>query len=809
MVLHYTFKGIFRFGIFLVFGFALSFCSEKKQLKERGKIEKVWVLDYVYPNIGSVHGRWFFYTPASTPFGMAKLAPHTNAYGSQGGWMPCGYDDRHRSIEGFGHFHEFQIGGLVTMPVTGPLKTVPGTLGDPDGGYRSRFDKKDETSKPGYYRVLLKDYGITAELTATERVGFHRYTFPESDQARIIFDIGHKQGESSDVIDASIRLSDKREVVGSITTYPEYVKFCQPGARVKMYFVVVLSKTPDGYGTFKDHEVFEGNKEAKGPGIGMFLNFSTKEEERIEMRVGLSYTSIENARKNLIAEGNEKSFADVKKETQKKWNEKLSRIVVEGGKEEDRIKFYTGLYHALLGRGIASDVNGDYPAGDGGIGHIPLDKDGKPKYNHYNTDGIWGAFWNLTQLWALVYPEYLNEYLQSNLDHYRDTGWMHDGIAAEAYANGVPSNFFGLVLASAYQWGVMDFDEEEAYQAARKNELEYHNRPFGTGKYDLGYFIRRGYIPLKDTTISNGWVFNFGASHTLEYSFSSYAVAEFARALGNQADYQKLIDYAKGYQKLFDPETKFIRPREMDGSFLKDFDPMVAWIGFQEGNGYQYTWYVPQDPAGLIALMGEDLFNERLSNIFVDAQKSLFGGGKEIDSFSGLEKLYNHGNQPSLHISWLFNYSHMPWQTQKWTRAICNEFYGTTPEHGYGFGQDEDQGQLGAWYVLAAMGLFDVQGGTAPEPSVQIGSPLFDKITIKLNPDYYTGETFEIITKNNGPENIYVQSAWLNDQPLEKCWFPHTILAEGGTLILNLGPEPNEQWGSMVGKEPPSMSKMN
>jgi len=800
-------KRLLRLGLILSFIFFITRCSEKKNITTEQEQEEVLVLDYVNPNIGSVHGRWFFYTPASTPFGMAKLAPHTNAYGSIGGWIPCGYDNRHTSIEGFGHFHEFQVGGVVVMPVTGTLKTLPGSLENPDDGYRSRFDKKDESAEPGYYKVILKDYNITAELTATERVGFHRYTFPESDQSRIIFDIGHKQGESSDVMDASVALVDDRQLEGYVSTYPEYVKFCQPGARVKMYFVAVLNKTPQGYGTFRDDQIFEGKKEAKGKGIGLFLDFSTKTDDKIEIRVGLSYTSIENARLNLISEANGKTFNEVRKETQNKWNEKLSRIIVEGGEETDRIKFYTGLYHALLGRGISSDVNGAYPANDGGIGHVPVDDNGKPKYNHYNTDGIWGAFWNLTQLWALAYPEYLSEYLQSNLDNYKDTGWLHDGIAGGAYANGVPSNYFGLVLASAYQWGIRDFDVETAYQAARKNELEYHNRPFGTGKYDLSYFIKEGYIPLMDTTISNGWVFNFGASHTLEYSVSSYGVAGFAKALGRESDYQKLMEYANGYKKLFDPETKFIRPREMDGSFMKDYDPMIAWKGFQEGNGYQYTWYVPQDPDGLLKLMGEDLFNERLTNIFTEARKSLFGGGKEIDSFSGLEKLYNHGNQPSLHISWLFNYSHRPWDTQQWTRAICNEFYGTTPEHGYGFGQDEDQGQLGAWYVMASMGLFDVQGGAAPEPSVQIGSPLFDKITIKLNQDYYSGRQFVIQTEYNGPNNIYVQKATLNDKQLNKCWFSHKKIGNGGILKLTMGPQPNEQWGSAIGEEPPSMSK--
>jgi putative alpha-1,2-mannosidase len=214
-------------------------------------------VQYADPQIGSVHGRWFFYTPAAVPFGMAKPAPHTNAYGSFGSWLPAGYDDRHTTIEGFGNFHEFQIGGVVNMPLTGELKTVPGTLEDPNGGYRSRFDKDTEHAEPGYYTVLLKDYGIKAELTATTRVGFHRYTFPDSEQSHILFDIGHKQGESSDVTEAWARFDGDRVVQGYVETYPEYVKFCDEGKRVKMFFYARLSKTPQSWGTFVDSLVQE------------------------------------------------------------------------------------------------------------------------------------------------------------------------------------------------------------------------------------------------------------------------------------------------------------------------------------------------------------------------------------------------------------------------------------------------------------------------------------------------------------------------------------------------------------------------
>jgi predicted alpha-1,2-mannosidase len=764
--------------------------------------------DFVRPNLGAVHGRWFFYTPASIPFGMAKLAPNTNAYGSPGGWQPCGYDDRHDSIEGFGHFHEFQIGGVVIMPTTGPIKTKPGTLESPENGYRSRFDKKDEIAQAGYYSVLLKSYGIKAELTATARVGYHRYTFPASQSARLIFDVGHRQGESSDVTEAYIRFSGNQnnEVEGYVFTYPEYVKFCDPGRRVKMYFVAWLSQSPNAIGTFTDDKIQAGATESRGQGNGMVLTFATKQGEVIELKVGLSYTSMENARVNLQKEAALLTFDQARVQAQKQWNRELGKISVEGGKEEDKIKFYTGLYHALLGRGLASDVNGQYPTNKGPAGQIPLDQNGMPRYQHYNTDGIWGGFWNLSQVWALAYPEYLSQYVQSNIDFYKETGWLHDGVASGIYSNGVQTNFMGLLIASAYQAGIRNFEVETGYQAAFKNEVEYRDRDFGSGKYDLESFVKLGYVPLKETILSNGWVLNFGASHTFEYCFSSFAVAQFAKALGKERDYTLLMNQAEGYRKLFDPETKHMRPREIDGSFMQDYDPRKAWKGFQEGNGFQYTWYVPHDIKGLMELIGRDLFNQRLETTFTESQKDAFGGGKTLDSFSGVEKLYNQGNQPCLHIAWLFNYSGKPWLTQKWTRAIADEFYGTTALHGYGYGQDEDQGQLGAWFVLAALGLFDVQGHTSIPPTFQLGSPLFDRITIQLDPKYYPGGNVVIETKNNGPGNIYVQSATLNGRPLNNCWFPRSELLAGGSLRLVMGAGPNEKWG--IATPPPSLSDL-
>jgi predicted alpha-1,2-mannosidase len=759
-------------------------------------------VQYVDPQIGSVHGRWFFYTPAALPFGMAKLAPHTNAYGSIGSWLPGGYDDRHTSIEGFGHFHEFQIGGVVVMPSVGEILTNPGTIEDPDAGYRSRFDKKDEHSEPGYYSVMLKDYNIKAELTATERVGFHRYTFPQSNESSLIFDLGNKQGESSDVIEAFAQLINGNEIEGYVETYPEYAKFCDPGNFVKMYFVAQLSKEPVSAGTFEDNIIHPGATSTKGIRNGIFVAFETEANEKLEMQVGLSYTSIENARLNLNTEASGKTFDQVHKGATDRWNELLGRIHVEDKNNVNKTKFYTGLYHALLGRGIASDVNGQYKLNGDGIGQIPLDEKGRPRYYHFNTDGMWGGFWNLSQLWALVYPEVFSQYLQSNIDFYKETGWLHDGVAAGVFTNGVQTNFQGLLIASAYNCGLRDFDWETGYTAAVKNELDYRGRNLGNGKYDLNYFVKQGYVPYQDTTIANGWVFNFGASHTLEYAFSSYAVAQMAKSMGKENDYRKLMEQAGYWENIFDKETKFIRPKLPNGEFIQDFDPMKAWDGFQEGNAYQFTWFVPHDIAGLLEKIGNDSFNERLENTFEESRKSLFGGGKEIHSFSGVEKLYNHGNQPCLHHSWLFNYSGKPWLTQKWTRTICNEFYGTEPLHGYGFGQDEDQGQLGAWYVMAALGLFDVQAHTGATPTFQFGSPVFEKVTVRLSEN--RDHKLVIETKNNSPENFYIQRLMFNDELIENSWIDRNKLMQGGKLIFEMESVPDKHWG--VNTPPPSMS---
>lgn len=766
-------------------------------------------LQYVDPWIGSAHCRWFFFTPAATPFGMAKPSPCTDAHlGNRSGWEAVGYDGRHTSIEGFAQFREFQIGGVVLMPTTGTLVTTPGTDDNPDAGYRSRFDRHEEIAQPGYYQVKLKDYNILAELTSTPRVALHRYTFPTNETGHVLFQIGSRQGESGPVLDAFVHQSAERELEGMVTTLPEYVRQYQPGANVRMYFVAQLSHAPSKWSTFRNDELYAGQSSIAGPGAGLALDFKPDDRagDPVVIKIGLSYTSIANARLNLATEAKNLSFNAAKAAAQKQWAEMLDRIHVEGGKESDRVKFYTGLYHALLGRGLASDVNGAYPKNDGGTGQIPCDQAGRPLYHHYNSDAVWGTFWNLTQLWALAYPDYFSEYVRCHLDHYRDCGWLPDSIATAKFVSGVGTDYMGLVVASAYLRGIRDFDPEIALQAALKNELGWQNRPLGVGKADLQSFLKLGYSPLLKSVPgfsgSTAEGSQFSVSHTLEYSFSAYAVSQLAASLGHTTEARQLQELSSAWQQLWDPESGFIRPKDADGVFLEDFNPRKPWLGYQEGNAWQYTFYVPHDPAGLIQRLGTPTFNTRLEDVFKQAEQTLFGGGRAVDAFSGVENVYNHGNQPSLHIAWLFNYGGQPWRTQHWVRRICDVFYGTEILHGYGFGQDEDQGQLGAWFVLAAMGLFDVQGLTSTHATLQLATPLFDHIRIQLHPNYYPGGQFTITTRNQNHANPYIQNAQLNGNTLEQCWIPWNTITAGGRLELDLGNQPNTDWG--LQQPPPS-----
>ncbi len=752
-----------------------------------------WYPRFVEPRIGTAHCRYFHFAPGAMPFGMAKPGPSTNGHlGNKDGWEATGYDYRDGSIEGFPCTHEFQVGGIVLMPACGELKTVPGAVDSQGEGYRSKFSHDEEAATAGYYSVMLQDYGIKAELTATPRVAFQRYTYPESQQSRILFDIGNRSGESGAVKDAHVEIRDDGTIEGYVITLPEYVKKYQPGAEVPIYFSAVMDKKPTRVGSFNGAEVHEGAKEANGVGAGLYVDFPTKQDEQVTVAVGISYTSVENARLNRESEADDMTFDEAKLQSENAWQEMLGHIDVRFAKDDDMKKFYTGLYHAILGRGLCSDVNGAYPRHDGGIGQLPMKGD-QPVHNMYNTDAFWGGQWNLGQLWILAYPEYTSDYISSHLQVFKDAGWMGDGLANSRYVSGVGTNQLPLLINAAYQCGIRDFDVELAYEACRKNELDGENRPFGAGKSDTKEFVQYGYVPHLENGEGPAEKFQFSASHTLEYSFTSWATAQLAKALG-KPEYDQLMNLSKGWERIYDDKQNFMHPKDAEGNFIPNFDPMEVWRGFQEGNAWQYTFYVPHDAKALVAKVGEEEFNARLDSIFTLSQPKIFSGGTEVGAFAGLKTLYNQGNQPCLHISWLFNEANRPSKTQKWVRAILNEFYGTDGIHGYGYGQDEDQGQLGAWYVISSIGLFSVTGLNDINPTFALGSPLFGRISIKLSDKYYSGKRFIITTEAHDDQSPYVQEYLLNGKKLSQPRISFADVVKGGKLQIKLGSNPVDKY---------------
>ena len=757
--------------------------------------EKGSLRQYVEPRIGTAHCRYFHFAPGSLPFGMAKPGPSTNGhYGNVDGWQATGYDYRDHSIESFPCTHEFQVGGISVMATTGRLITVPGdtTEAGIKEGYRSHFSHNDERAEAGYYSVLLKDYDILAELTATRRVAMQRFTYPQSEESHIIFDIGNRMGESGAVKDAQVRILDDGTVEGHVVTYPEYVKAYQPGATVSIFFSATIDKKATSWGTFNHAHINNRYaREANGEGAGAYLSFATRKGEQVTVKVGISYTSVENARRNRLAEARTLTFDEAKELAENEWEEMLGRITVETAHKEDKVKFYTGLYHALLGRGVCSDINGDYPKHDGTVGHLPQ-RNGQPEFNLYNTDAMWGAQWGLTQLWIMAYPDHMSDYISSHLQVYKDCGWLADGLACSRFVSGVGTNQLSNMIVAAYMAGIRDFDIALAYEACLKNEMGWEGRPRGAGKADTKDFLQLGYVP--HVHAKDGGLYNFSASHTMEYSYSAYAVAQLAKALGKAEDYERLMSLSHGWEKLYDPSCNFVRPRYSDGTFVENFDPLEVWRGFQEGNAWQYTFYVPHDVQSMIAKVGAKVFNARLDSIFTLSQKRIFSGGTEVEAFAGLRTLYNQGNEPSLHISWLFNESGRPSRTQHWVRAILNEFYGTDGIHGYGYGQDEDQGMLGAWYAMSSIGLFDVKGLDDLHPSLGLGSTIFDKVTIRLHPSYYKGRTFTIQAVNNSRQNEYVQRFILDGKQIRGTRIPFQRLAEGGTLTMEMGAKPVDDY---------------
>jgi predicted alpha-1,2-mannosidase len=535
------------------------------------------------------------------------------------------------------------------------------------------------------------------------------------------------------------------------------------------------------------------------------------------MKVAISYVSEAQARLNLENELNHWDFDKVVAESRTDWNNWLSRITIEGGSETEQRRFYTDLWHALQGRRIISDVNGKYSDMTGPvriIRQIPLDASGKPAYNHHNSDSFWGAQWTLNTLWHLVYPEVTESFVNSMIKMYEDGGLIPRGPAGGNYTYVMTGAATTPFIVSAYLKGIKGFDIEKGYEGLRKNhfpggmmsKIGYEHNTFKGG--GIEYYMEKGYVPHPLSKIKYGF-HQDGSTQTLEYAYQDYTLAQFAKKLGKTEDYHLFMKRATYYKNIWNAEIGWMWNRTIDGKWGEPVDILRYDNGWEEGNAAQYTWFVPHDVQGLISLMGgRDIFNAKLNTSFLEAEKHDFTSGKSHDKelLEKLRRVYiNYGNQPSIQTAYLFNYSGAPWLTQYWSRKVVEKVYsGLSPY--YGYSGDEDQGLMGSLAVLMKSGIFSTNGGTSENPFYEISSPIFNKITFHLHSDYYQGKSFSIEAPNNSTKNFYIQSATLNDKPLDKPWILHETVTNGGKLILKMGSTPNKTWGSKPEQAPPSMT---
>ncbi len=759
-----------------------------------GKAQKTPV-DLVNPFIDTHNSRWFYFSSACRPFGMVNLSPDTDTKASWG----SGYLYDSKFIRCFSHIHAWQLAGVAVMPTSGECK---GYLGM--DAYQSAFTHDGEVAKPGYHKVFLKDYGIWAELSSSTRVGFHRYTFPEKKKKSIIFDTGAYLAHGPTVFSKVWKVSET-EIAG-------FQVISKTGRRPKdtpIYFVARLNQPFNLFKGWVNNKMIESVSDTiQGVNAGAEVSFVSEKGGEILMKVAISYTSTEQARKNLDAEINHWNFDRVVDESFKIWNDWLGRIEISGGTQKQQVKFYTDLWHSILGRRITSDVDGKYMDMTGekpAIKSVRLDESGKPLFPHYNFDAWWGSHWSLNILWSMVYPEVMDGFCNTMIDMYNDGGLIPRGPSGGNYTFvmiGDPSVPF---FASAYNKGIRNYDIEKAYEGLRKNAFvggtrdhagyEHQSPAFGGG---MQYYIRQGWVP-EGIKAKGGH--RDGASMTLEYAYEDWCLGQIAKALDKNDDYKLFNQRAQNYKNLWNPETRMMHPREMDGSWMKDFTPIVEGFnarGFCESNSAIYTNFVPQDMKGLIGLFGgNQAYSDFLNKSFMEGEKLDFVGKNKNHASNWID----YGNQPGTAMAHLFNYSGAPWLTQKWVRKVKEVYGDITPYDGYK--GDEDQGQMGALGVLMAIGLFEVDGGASVKPYYEITSPIFDQIKIHLDNNYYPGKEFVITTENNSQDNMYIQSAKLNDKVLNNCWFYHSDFIKGGTLHLKLGQNPNKSWG--IQEVPPSM----
>ncbi|MCL1642329.1 GH92 family glycosyl hydrolase [Elizabethkingia anophelis] len=736
---------------------------------------------YVRPLIGTEKMGHTF-PGATVPFGAVQLSPETDTIsyelnGKYNGdvYKYCaGYRYEDKTITGFSHTHfsgtgHSDLGDFLIMPTTGQLKLSPGTASNPESGYRSRFSHNNEISEAGYYKVKLQDYNILAELTATTRVGVHRYTFPKTDQAHIILDLMAGIYNYNDKnVWTYVRVNDDKTITGYRQT--------NGWARTRtVYFAMKFSKPFKSYGqkNYDGKRIYNGfwrkfdqNKnfpEIAGKQIRMYFDFDTQENEAIEVQLAISPVSQANAIENLEKETGSLSFEQVKAKAQEDWNKELNKIIIKGT-EDQKVNFYTAMYHTFINPTIYMDANGEYKGLDQNIHKAE-------GFTNYTTFSLWDTYRALHPYFNIVQPKRNADMVKSMMAHYEQSSlkmlpiWSH-----YANENWCMSGYHSVsVIADAIIKGNYTGDAKAALMAcvATANKRNYEG---------IGDYIDKGYIPAEKNGTS--------VSNTLEYAYDDWAIAQLAKHLGETEIYNKFIKRSENWRNNFDKTTGFMRPRMADGSFKKDFDLLSTHgQGFIEGNSWNYSFFVPHNPEGLIQQMGgKQKFASKLDKLFSMHLPDEFFADTEDITREGIIGGYVHGNEPAHHVAYFYNWSGQPWKTQKQVRHILEMQYKSTPD---GLGGNDDTGQMSAWYILSSLGFYPVAPGSE---DYAIGSPAVNNAVLTLE----NGKNFEIEAVNQSPENVYVQKILLNGKEIKNFTLKHSDIMNGGKIVFYMNNKPKK-----------------
>ena len=734
------------------------------------------LVQYVNPIIGTQR-MGHTYPGATVPFGMVQLSPETDTAGYElnGKYNPdvykycAGYQYDDKTIVGFSHTHfsgtgHSDLGDFLIMPTVGALKLNPGTANRPGSGYRSAFSHQNEVSQANYYKVKLDASNIIAEMTTSTRVGFHQYTFPKSDQSHIILDLmaGIYNYPDKNVW-TYLRVVNDSTVIGYRQT--------NGWARNRtLYFAMSFSKPfyQHGYKKYDKREVYGGfwgkfNQtknfpEIAGRQIRSYFDFKTEEGEKIKIKFALSPVSMDGALNNMRTEIPGWDFDKVKNDGQQQWENELHKIVIQGSKETKE-NFYTSLYHAMINPTIYMDADGQYKGLDQNVHKA----DG---FTNYTTFSMWDTYRALHPLFNIIDPKRNADMVQSMLVHFDQSPekmlpiWSNSGNE-----NWCMSGYHSVVvLADAVVKGNAPFDANKALDAcvATARHRDYEG---------IGSYIDLGYIPDEKSGVS--------VSSTLEYAFDDWAIAQMAKKLNRNDIYEEFIKRSQNYKNVYDAKAGFMRPKLADGTFRQKFDPLSTINeGFIEGNSWNYTLFAPQDPVGLIKLMGGNKrFVGYLDSLFTMNLPDKYFAETEDITRDGIIGNYVHGNEPSHHVAYLYNWTDKPWKTQERIRMILPRMYKPTPD---GLGGNDDTGQMSAWYIFSSLGFYPVAPGS---DQYSTGSPAVNGAVINLD----NGKTFTINVKNQSLKNVYVQKMVLNGKTLNSLFISHADIINGGEITFYMG----------------------